>query len=286
MKSILVTGGSGFLGGYVYRCFRSAGYEVKNFDIVGDETDCYYMKGSILDFNKVTRAVDTADIIFHFAGFTNINHVKANPKDCIELNIMGTTNFLEAIRQKGEGRFILASSVYAHNTQGHLYTSSKLASELICQNFSKLYGIPTTILRIATVYGEESRHEDVVSIFVKRACAGQPITIHGSGEQIRHFIHGEDVAQACRRIVEKDIANTTLILAYRRGISVNELAKIIRAHVPSCIIERRENMGREDDYQGDIDDAKETYEVLKWEPKIHPEEGVKRLINYFQKNES
>ena len=121
-----------------------------------------------------------------------------------------------------------------------------------------------------------------MSIFAKRACAGEPIVIHGSGEQRRHFIHGEDVAEACRKVIEKDIANTTLILAYRRGISVNELAKIIRASIPSCIIERSENMAREEDYQGDIDDVQETYEILKWEPKIHLEEGVSRLIRHFR----
>ena len=282
MKRILVTGGSGFVGGYVYRYLCNSGYEVKNFDIVGDETDRSYIKGSILDLDEVKRAVDKANIIFHFAGFTNIDHVKANPKDCIELNIMGTTNFLEAVRQKGKGEFIFASSVYVHNTRGHLYTASKLAAELICENYSRLYGIPTIIMRLATVYGEESRHEDVVSIFVRQACAGQPITIHGSGEQIRHFIHGEDVARACRRVIEKDIAGTTLILAYRYGVSVNKLAETIIGHFPSCIIERREDMAREDDYQGDVDDASNTYKVLEWEPKIDLEEGVKRLISYFK----
>ena len=286
MKSILVTGGSGFVGGYVYQHLRNCGYNVMNYDIVGDEMDNSYIKGSILDFGEVKKAVGKANIIFHFAGFTNINYVKAHPKDCIELNIMGTTNFLEAIRQKGEGILIFASSVYAHNTRGHLYTISKRASELVCENYSRLYGIPTTILRIATVYGEESRHEDVVSIFVRRAYAGQPITIHGSGEQIRHFIHGEDVARACGRIVEKEIAHTTLILASKRGTSINELAQIVSAHFPSCIVERREDMARQDDYQGDLDDAEETYELLKWKPKIQVEEGVKRLVNYFQNRES
>ncbi len=260
-----------------------------NYDIVGDECDDHFIRGSILDFETVKKTVEKADIVFHFAGFSNIIHVKAHPKDCIELNIMGTINFLEAIRLKGQGKFIFASSVYVQNTKGHFYTTSKLASELICNNYSKLYGIPTTILRVGTVYGEKSRHEDVVSVFVRRACTGQPIIIHGSGEQKRHFVHSEDIAGACGRIVEKDIANTTLILAGKYSSSINELADIVKNNLHNVRIQHQESLSREDDYQGDIGggvNLEKTYKILDWEPEINIDEGVKRLIKHLKEKKT
>lgn len=283
MEHILVTGGGGFIGGYVFRHLRRCGYSVVNYDMTGTEKpDDAFIKGSILDFDSVRSAIEEIDTVFHFAGFSNIDLVKANPLECIRLNIMGTANVLEAIRLKGKGQFIFASSVYVHDTKGHFYTTSKLSSELICKNYSDLYGVSATILRIGTAYGEKSRHEDVVSLFAKRACVGEPIIIHGSGAQKRHFIHGDDIAEACRLIIEKEIKNKTLVLAGERGTSVKELAEIVRKACPDVAIHQESDMGREDDYEGDISNLEETYRLLEWKPQVDLEEGVRRLIKYFR----
>lgn len=277
----LITGGSGFIGGYVLRHLRGEGYAVANFDtVVASDKD--NIQGSILDFEVVQKAVEESDFVFHFAGFSNINHVKDNPRKCIETNIMGTINLLEALRLKGKGSFCLASSVYVHDTKGHLYTLSKWASELLCQNYCNLYGINSIIIRLGTVYGEQSRHEDVISIFVKNACMGKPIVIHGLGTQTRHFIHGEDVANACQALLEKRISNKTLILAGSTPVSVNALASIIKQFIPSAVIQKREIEKRFDDYEGNIGNLEETYAQLDWRPQVSIEEGVKRLIMHFK----
>jgi UDP-glucose 4-epimerase len=285
-KRILVTGGSGFVGGYVLRHLRSCGYDVTNFDCADDKQDnCLFIRGSILDFDAVQRAVNQSDIVFHFAGFSNINLVKANPRSCIELNIMGTTNVLEAIRKKGTGKLVFASSVYVHDNYGHFYTTSKRASELICENYRDLYGLPIAILRLGTVYGEKSRHEDVVSIFSQKAVNDGSISIHGSGKQIRHFIHGEDVAAACEKLIAAYDLNGTFVISAKRGISIRELAGIVTKYIPTAKIEQLEGKGREDDYMGDLGAGlllEETYNKLQWEPKIDIDEGVKRMIEYFK----
>lgn len=283
---ILVTGGSGFVGGYVLRRLHACGYDVTNFDLVEDtRSNCEFIQGSIIDFDAVQCAVERNDIIFHFAGFSNINLVKENPRDCIELNVLGVTNFLEAIRKKGAGKFILASSVYVHNKNGHLYTTSKLASEHVCRNYHELYGLPVAILRLGTVYGEKSRHEDVVSIFSCKAAKGESLSIHGSGHQIRHFIHGEDVGVACEKLVMAGVLNGIFILSSRCGVSIRELAEIVTKYAPAVTTAHIGSKEREDDYKGDMGDEailEETYNALQWEPSIDIDEGVKRLVQYFQ----
>ena len=284
--NVLVTGGSGFIGGYVLRHLRNCGFTVINFDLVDDKQGkSDFIRGSILDFEAVQRAVEKSDIVFHFAGFSNINLVKDNPKDCIELNITGTANFLEAIRKKGSGKFVFASSVYVHNTNGHFYTTSKLASELICENYHGLYGLPVAILRLGTVYGEQSRHQDVVSIFARNAAEGKSISIYGSGNQVRHFIHGEDIAEACARIIAKVEPSGTYILSSRQGVSINELAEIVRRTAPGVVIHKYNNTAREDDYQGDLGDGlmvEKTYYNLQWKPVVDINTGVRRLIAFFK----
>lgn len=285
-ERVLVTGGSGFVGGYVLRYLQDCGFAVTNFDLIEDtQSNCEFIKGSILDFDMVQKAVDKSDIVFHFAGFSNINLVKEAPKKCIELNIMGTTNFVEAIRMKGSGRFVFASSVYVHNKNGHFYTTSKLASELICENYNRLYGLPVSVIRLGTAYGEKSRHEDVVSIFAKKAAAGEPLSIYGSGNQIRHFIHGEDIAEACLKLLQAKGLNGTFILSSSRGTSISELAEIVSKSGVAVKIKKFEGFGREDDYNGDMDDGsmvEDTYRKLQWRPQIDIHKGVKQLIEYFK----
>ena len=281
--NVLITGGSGFIGGYVYRYLKMNKYHVKNFDIIGNDQDPDFIHGSITDFDKVKRAVYDSDIIFHFAGFSNINNVKDKPLECIDLNIMGTANLLEAIRLKGEGKLIIASSVYVHQKQGHLYTTSKVAAERICEDYLTLYNIPTTIIRLGTVYGEYSRHEDVISIFVKKLSNGENICVHGDGKQKRNFIHGDDIAHACEKILINKTYGKKLILAGKKPTTINQLVSILEQINPLIQVSYSKDLAREDDYQGDIGNLKETYKLLNWRPSIGLCQGINRLKKHLCK---
>ena len=284
MMNILVTGGSGFVGGYVFRYFQEKGYSVKNFDVQGDEIDNDFIKGSILDSEALVHAVTEYDIsvIFHFAGFANINKVRASPRECINLNILGTTNVLEASRLKGNTAVILASSVYVHSKHGHLYTTSKVAAERILDNYSSLYNIDSNIVRLGTVYGERSRHEDVISIFAKKISNKESISINGDGEQTRNFIHGEDVAKACEKIIINKVFGEVLIVSSELPTSINQIASHFKDIDPNIDIVKDKKSYREDDYEGDVGQVGDTYQKLNWLPKITIKEGIKRLISYHQ----
>ena len=284
MMNILVTGGSGFVGGYVFRYFQEQGYSVKNFDLYGDESDTNYIKGSILDSQAVIKTIVENDIsiVFHFAGFSNINKVKDSPRECIDLNILGTTNILEASRLKGDTSVILASSVYVHSKHGHLYTTSKAAAERILNNYSSLYNINSNIIRLGTVYGEMSRHEDVISIFAKKVSNKKSISISGDGTQTRNFIHGEDVAKACESIIINKVFGEVLIVSSELPTSINQIASYFKDIDPNICIVSDKKSYREDDYDGNVGEVNNTFIKLNWKPEIGIRDGIERLISYFQ----
>ncbi len=285
LPSILVTGGSGFVGGYVLTRFREAAFTAFNFDLHSPGCHDHDLQGSILDVQAVERAVSRADVVFHFAGFSNINLVKDNPRACLDLNVMGTANILEALRKKGNTKLVFASSVYAGNEHGHLYTTSKKAAERICADYSMLYGIPVAVIRLGTVYGERSRQEDVVSIFARKAAGAGEIVVHGSGSQTRNFIHGEDVATACVRLAIDPEACGTFILASAHSTSIRELATLAASDSAGSSVRVLDALKREDDYLGDelaASAVAETYRRLDWEPSIDIQAGMQRMVEAFK----
>jgi UDP-glucose 4-epimerase len=221
--------------------------------------------------------------VYHLGGFSNIDLVKGAPLKTIQLNIQGTANLLDISRQKKVRRFIFASSVYVHDSRGHLYTTSKLASELICKNYHNLYGLPYTILRYGTVYGPRSRDVDVISVFVRKALDSGKITINGSGNQKRNFIFTHDVAKGSIRAIEPVAENKTYCIAYPRSFTINELAQVIKKIVnPELIIQRDYNNVREDDYLGEIANLEETFKDLNWRPEYGLEQGIKAYLKWYR----
>ena len=97
---VLVTGGSGFIGRHAVDKLIVEGHSVRILDIISPHrNDVDYFKGSILDSEFVTQAVKDVDIIYHFAGMSNIDKVHRNPIKTLNYNIIGTANILEIIRQ-------------------------------------------------------------------------------------------------------------------------------------------------------------------------------------------
>lgn len=284
-KKILITGGSGFIGGYVLRYFAQKGYNVTNFDLCSRPVpNTREVIGSILNRDLLVKLVKEHDVIFHFAGFANINRVKDDPVACLELNIMSTAYFMDAVKQTDK-MFFLASSVYVHDGNGHFYTTSKQCAEKICQNYHQLFGTGSGILRLGTVYGEQSRHEDVISLFVKRALQKQPLVIHGDGSQARNFIHGEDVARACGQALSlgRHDGVQTFVLAGEHNVSINDVALKVQQIVPAAVISREPSAQRVKDYSGAIEGLGDTYRALQWRPQVGIDEGVKRLVGHFQR---
>ncbi|MBI4283991.1 MAG: NAD-dependent epimerase/dehydratase family protein [Chloroflexi bacterium] len=279
--NILVTGGSGFIGSHLVDKLIDAGHKVRVLDIKAPHRENVdFLEGDITSREDVTESLGDIDIVYHTAAFSNIDLVKAHPLATIEQNIMGTAYLLEECRQREIRRFILASSVYVYEERGHLYTTSKIASELLCKNYYTLYSLPYTILRYGTAYGPRSRGADAVSIFVQRAWKGESLGIHGSGEQQRHFSYVEDLALGSVAALSPVAQNKTYTLASREAVTVRHLAEIVRGMFHNKVAIEYDS-ARPDDYQEALADLEKTRGELGWEPQVSLEEGIKRYIAWF-----
>ena len=280
--SILVTGGSGFIGSHIVDKLIDNNISVKVFDVrKPHRKDTEFIKGDITSFEELNAAMRDVEYLFHIAALSNINKVVENPLKAVDLNIMSTAKVLEAARNSQVERVIYASSYFVDSGRGHIYTTTKEASEMLCKDYYSLYGLPFTILRYGTVYGPRSRGEDVISIFVKKALFHQPLTIYGNGNQSRNFIYVEDLAEGNVATLKDVAGNKTYNLEGMRPITVKEVAETVKKLIGDVWIEYKEE--RPGDFEGKIVSAEKAKRELGWEPKVDFEGGVRRYIEWYRK---
>jgi UDP-glucose 4-epimerase len=169
------------------------------------------------------------------------------------------------------------------NAPSHIYTATKLASEYYCKAYSQLYKLPFTILRYGIPYGPRARLGAVIPIFVKKALQGEPLTIAGDGLQFRKFVYVEDLAEgnvlALKPVAENKIYN----LEGSEKVSIRQIAETIQKILGKVEIKFVE--GRPGDFSGKEISNRRALEDLGWEPRVSFEEGVRRYIEWYRKQE-
>lgn len=300
MAKVVVTGGSGFIGSHVVDALADAGHQVTVVDhrMRPHRTDVGFEDLDLMDLSSVLAATKGADHIFHLAAVANVNYAYKYPVYTAALNVMGTTNILEAARINAAQRVHLASTVWVYNGApdgkpadetvpfylegaGHIYTSTKMAAEMICHNYSQLYKVPFTILRYGIPYGPRMREELLIPIFIKKALNGQPLTISGKGEQYRNFVYVRDMAEAHVDAMRESAANQTYNLEGTRKVTVLEVAegikKILGDEVKLEFVPTRPG-----DFGGKEVTANKARQELDWYPTTSFEEGLNRTIHWFR----
>jgi UDP-glucose 4-epimerase len=296
--TVLVTGGSGFIGSHVVDRLIAHGQDVRVLDLIPPHRkDVDFVLGSIVDAEKVMESAADCTHVFHLAAVSNVDESYQNPLKTIDVNVRGTGNVLEAARKRDCVRVLFASTVWVYGGArgvdvhedspfympgaGHVYTSSKIAAELLLHDYAELYGLPFTILRYGIPYGPRARSGTVVPIFVRKALKGEPLTIFGDGAQYRNFLYVEDLAegnvQAMAPVAENQIYN----LEGLRPISVLEVAETVRKILGEAIsIEFKPP--RAGDYRGKIVSRDKAMRDLGWRPVVEFEEGMRRYIEWYR----
>jgi len=296
--NIGVIGGSGFIGSHVVDKLIEQGHDVTVFDIMKPHrTDVRHLYIDITDLSKTAVALTgDYDAVYLLAAMADVNDVYKNPVEAGEVNILGVTNVLEAARRNEIDRVILASTVWVYGLSSerevdentplhiekadHVYTSSKIAAELYCQSYHKLYSQNFAILRYGIPYGPRARGGTVVAIFVKKALNGEPLTIFGDGSQYRNFIYVEDLAEGNVAALKDVAKNKTYNLEGLRPITVKEVAETVKKLIGSVEIEYKEE--RPGDFEGKVVSGDKAKRELDWEPKVDFEEGVRKYISWYR----
>lgn len=296
---VLVTGGSGFIGSHVVDKLRDRGIQVRVFDMVMPtfRTDVEFYHGSLLDLEALRMATAGIDAVYHLAAIADVKDVYEEPHYAESINVRGTINVLEAARRSRLERVIYGSTTWVYSeasepfvteetplrAPAHLYTATKIASEYYCQSYSRLYGLPVTILRYGIPYGPRARDGAVIPIFVRQALNGEPLTIAGDGAQFRKFVYIEDLAEgnvlALKSVGKDKIYN----LDGTEKVTIQQIAETIRKLLGHVKIQQLPV--RPGDFSGKEVSSERAKTELGWEPRVSFEEGMRRYIAWYRERE-
>jgi len=303
-KLIVVTGGAGFIGSHI------AWELVKDNDVIVIDNlytgkaenvppGAKLVKADIRDYNAIAELVSNADYVFHEAAQVSVVESIRDPIFTEEVNVLGTLNIIRALLE-GHGKLIFASSasVYGDNPNLPLketerprplspYGVTKATVEEYLRVYHELYGLPVVALRYFNVFGPRqsaNQYAGVISIFINRALAGEPLVIFGDGKQTRDFIYVKDVVRANLLVAESKRANGRVFnVATGKQTSILELAmKIIEiTGTTSSIIFDKPRPGDIRHSLADITEIKK----LGFEPEWSLEEGLKKTVEWYQEQE-
>jgi UDP-glucose 4-epimerase len=290
---VLVTGSAGFIGTHVSRAMTDEGHEVTGFDqrptsIPGVRS----VIGDLLDQSALDEAVSGHDVICHIGAIGDVYLAAEEPALASSVNVAGSANVARAAATAG-ARVVYASTweVYgepeyepvdeAHPCEpDHPYNITKLAGERLLLSLGQLEDIPVVALRLGTAYGLGMRPNSVFNIFMRKASAGEPITIQGDGSQGRQFTHASDVSRAFVAAAVSDVRGMALNTVSPEMISIKQLAEVVSAHYPTEITFGEARPG---DVPPSYVSSARIEDVLGWTAQMAFEEGMAELLDDFDR---
>lgn len=295
-RSILVTGGAGFIGANLVRLLLGEGYQVRVLDNFSSGRREYLnglalevIEGSILSPETVARAVAGVDGVAHLAAQTGVPGSLENPRRDCEVNVTGTLNMLEACRHAGVERFVFASSNAplgrqlppATEDKAPLpispYGASKLAGEGYCLAYHGSWALGTVVLRFANVYGSYSAHKNsVVAKFFKDTLMKGQITIDGDGQQTRDFIYVDDLCRAILLALEGNVSGEVFQIATGVETTILELAAQVQK-VVGRDIGVQYGPPRRGDIRKNYSAIAKVRRMLDWYPRVELEGGLRQV---------
>ncbi len=320
MKKILITGGSGLIGLELCRQLVSQNYNVtcmdlpeqilrnkKYFKNLVTKKNFKILEGSIFEKSLLNKCISDASIVFHLAAMLGVKRTEENKLKCLEVNIKGTENVLEACASGKVRHIIFASSseVYGEpsenpitektETQGKtVYGISKLAGEEYVKSFSQAYPkLKFTIVRFFNTYGENQVSQFFLAKIVRNIMANKDPIIYGNGKQIRSFCHVEDSCSALIRMIQspKSLQKVFNIGNSQERYNLNKVAEIAiktlkkpNLKIKNLPFEKSDRTIKREIFTRfcDISLAQKS---LKFFPKISINEGIRRISKNLNFNE-
>ncbi len=296
MASYLVTGGAGFIGSHLAKRLLADGHTVRVLDNLSTgkrervPEGAEFVPADFTNLDDIKPYFVGVEGVFHVGALPRIPFSIEHPVEAATANIFGTLNVLVAARDAGVKRVVYSASSSAYGAQPELplrpdmpvnplnpYALHKQVGEVFCRHFSFFYGLETVSLRYFNVYGpgmaDDGAYVTVISVFKKQKLAGQPLTVHGDGEQTRDLTHVSDVVDAnVRAMTSPDVGKGEVFnVGSGERHSINKIAGFFGG--PTINVEARKGEARDS-----LADISLTKELLGWESRVRFDEGLRSLL--------
>jgi UDP-glucose 4-epimerase len=310
-KTIFITGGAGFIANTLIKHYvannKIVVYDNFHRDTLtdsglSDHPNVKIVKGDVLDFELLKNSMSGADIVIHAAGIAGIDTVIKNPVQTMRVNMIGTSNALEAARQNNiKDRFVDFSTSEVFGSMAFrstemdstvagsagearwTYAVSKLAGEHLAHAYYSQYNLPVVTVRPFNVYGPGQTGEGAIQIFIKRALKNEDIKIDGDGNQIRAWCYVDDFVDCLIRCIEdpKAIGESFNLGNARAVITILGLAQTV------CrVLNSKSKIVFDAPLSADIairiPSVEKTWEVLGFKAKVDLEEGVANTAEWMK----
>lgn len=292
---VLITGSSGFIGRSLKRKLEKNGVEVVSYDLDDSPSN------NIKDFSNLKSKAEGVDGIVHLAAVSQPKLTRQDPLSCININIGGTANVLEAARlsQNGHPWVIFSSTREVFGEAETLpitektlrnpvtiYGLTKRVGEDLCRIFSKDYGLKTRVVCFTSVYsGKEDDLNRVVPKFIIQTAKNEPLTINGTGEEIFDFTYIDDATEGIWDCIKEVSGSQKLhddfLISAGQPVFLKDLAKIIVEETKSKS-EIKYAPAQSFSTTRCYADCRKAKEILGFEPKTNIREGIKLVVKEFK----
>jgi len=300
MKAV-VTGGAGFIGSHITDELMKEGHEVCVIDNLLSGSQENVPKGAThvkkdITCDDIAPDIKGAEAVFHFAADPDVRTSANNPASSFNNNVVGTFNVLEACRAVGVKRFVFASTSTVYGEPNVIptpetehcepisnYGASKLACEAYVSSYAHSYGLQSTVLRLANIYGPRSKHGVMFDFYNKLKKNPDELEILGDGKQEKSYLYISDCVSGIMAAFKKQKRSFDVLnVGSSEKHSVDEIARLVAKTLdsrPKTIF-----TGTERGWTGDVKvmllDVKKL-EKMGWKAKVPFDEGLNKYMEWL-----
>ena len=310
MRTILVTGGAGFIGSnFIRHLLAKHDYQIINLDKltyagnldnlrdIESDTRYRFVQGDICDAELVGQLMSEADAVAHLAAESHVDRSLMDPGAFIQTEVYGTYVLLEAARRRGVERFLHVSTdeVYGQSIGDQQFTerdpfrprspyaASKAGGELQCRAFVETYGMPVIVARPANNVGPRQYPEKAVPLFITNALEDQPLPVYGQGLQVRDRLYVEDHCEALDLLLHRGEVGEAYNIGAGNERSNIEVAQTILEMLdkPKSLIHFVEDRPGHDQRYA-LDSRK--IQALGWLPRHDFTATLEKTVEWYRQN--
>jgi len=314
----LITGGAGFIGSHLAEKLIARGDQVVIFDnlstgsannLSGIKDKIKFEEGNILDRAVIDKLVSESDYVVHLAAALGVFNIVNKPLESLKTNLQGSENILEACNKYRKPVLVASTSeIYGKNDKvplneeddriiGHplksrwSYSEAKAVDESLAYFYYLENKLPIRIVRFFNTVGprQVGHYGMVVPRFVNAALKNEPLSVYGSGDQIRCFCHVTDAVRGLLLVMDSDKAvGEVFNVGNNQQISIMQLAKKVieitgsKSNIEKIAYEKAYPQGFED-MQRRVPDISKIKQVLGWAPEINLDQIIKDIAGFSTK---